>query len=144
MELRLRKAKPTIPTSSALREQQIRNFLTILLVSQGTPMIVMGDEVRRTQCGNNNVYGQDNELGWFNWDDVEQHGDLLRFTRGLIRFIQEHKIFHSEQFWSSLDEDQQMEITWHGTQLDQPDWGELGADAGVLARASAKAAITCT
>lgn len=107
-----------------LRERQIRNFLTILLVSQGTPMIVMGDEVRRTQYGNNNVYGQDNELGWFNWDDVERHGDLLRFTRGLIAFIREHRIFHTEEFWSSLDEDQQMNITWHGTQLHSPDWSE--------------------
>ncbi len=112
----------TDPNVERLREQQIRNFLTILLVSQGTPMIVMGDEVRRTQYGNNNVYGQDNEIGWFNWENVEQHADLLRFTRGLIRFIQEHKIFHRDQLWSSLDEDHQMTITWHGTNLHQPDW----------------------
>ncbi len=112
------------PYVEALREQQIRNFLTILLVAQGTPMIVMGDEVRRTQHGNNNTYGQDNELGWFNWDDVEKHGDLLRFTKGLIHFIQEHKIFNREQFWSSLDDDHQMAITWHGTQLYSPDWGD--------------------
>ena len=112
------------PYIERLREQQIRNFLTILLVSQGTPMIVMGDEVRRTQGGNNNVYGQDNEIGWFNWDDVEKHADLHRFTRGLIKFVQEHKIFHKDQFWSSLDEHHDTAITWHGTRLHQPDWGE--------------------
>lgn len=112
------------PSVQRLREQQIRNFLTILLVSQGTPMIVMGDEVRRTQYGNNNVYGQDNEIGWFNWDDVEKHADLLRFTKGLIAFIRDHRIFHTEEFWSSLDEDHQMLITWHGTHLHTPDWSE--------------------
>ncbi len=112
----------TDPNVEHLRERQIRNFLTILLVSQGTPMIVMGDEVRRTQYGNNNAYGQDNELSWFNWDHVERYADLHRFTRGLIHFIQEHRIFHKEKFWSSLEENHGMEITWHGTQIGQPDW----------------------
>ncbi len=111
------------PGVNQLRSRQIRNFLTILLVSQGTPMIVMGDEVRRTQYGNNNAYGQDNELSWFDWDDLERHADLHRFTRGLIHFIQEHKIFQQDQFWSSLDDDHRMEITWHGVALDEPDWG---------------------
>jgi glycogen operon protein len=114
----------TDPYVERLREKQIRNFLTILLVSQGTPMIVMGDEVRRSQGGNNNVYGQDNEIGWFNWEDVEKHAELHRFTRGLIKFVQEHKIFHKDQFWSSLDEHHDMSITWHGTRLGQPDWSE--------------------
>src|SRR5450432_1995018 len=87
-------------------------------------MIIMGDEVRRTQHGNNNVYGQDNPLGWFNWDDVEQHAELHRFTRGLIKFIQDHRIFHKDKMWSSLEENHGMEITWHGTKLGQPDWSE--------------------
>ena len=70
----------------ALRERQIRNFFTILLMSQGRPMFLMGDEVRNTQQGNNNAYSQDNEISWFDWDLLEENGDLLRFVSGLLRF----------------------------------------------------------
>jgi pullulanase/glycogen debranching enzyme len=112
------------PYVEALREQQIRNFLTILLVSQGTPMIVMGDEVRRTQHGNNNTYGQDNELGWFNWDGVEH--DDLRHARADPLFVSTR---FSGQFWSSLDEDHQMAITWRGTQPHQPNWAAVRTPA---------------
>jgi len=111
------------PVIEALRQRQIRNCLTIMLLSQGTPMILMGDEVRRSQGGNNNAYGQDNELSWFHWDDVEKHGDLLRFTQGLIEFVKTHKLFGGESFWSSLEEDNRMTISWHGTRLHEADWG---------------------
>jgi isoamylase len=114
------------PTSDAevekLRARQIRNFLTLLLLAQGTPMIVMGDEVRRTQQGNNNAYAQDNELSWFDWTDVETHKDVLRFTRGLIQFIQSEHLHYREKFWGSFEMDNRMLITWHGTQLNEPDW----------------------
>ena len=73
------------PAINQLRDQQRRNFLTTLLLSQGTPMIAHGDEIARTQQGNNNVYCQDNELSWINWDFVNTNADLLEFTKRLIR-----------------------------------------------------------
>ena len=89
------------PAVEALREQQIKNLVTILLLSQGTPMLLMGDEVRRTQGGNNNAYVQDNEVSWFDWQAIEQHADLLRFVRGLIHFTQSRPVFRQERFWRS-------------------------------------------
>ena len=80
------KAPRTTRRSSAYALRQIKNFLTLTLLSLGTPMLLMGDEVRRTQQGNNNAYCQDNEISWFDWRLLEQHGDLLRFVRQLIRF----------------------------------------------------------
>jgi glycogen operon protein len=67
------------PEVNQLREQQIRNFATILMLSRGVPMFVAGDESRNTQYGNNNAYCQDNEVGWFDWSKPEKHSDLLRF-----------------------------------------------------------------
>lgn len=105
-----------------LRRRQIKNLLTILFVSQGTPMILMGDEVCRTQGGNNNVYCQDNETSWFNWQDLETHQDILRFTRGLIEFTGTCSIFREEHFWNLPYQGQSSIITWHGVALDAPDW----------------------
>jgi glycogen operon protein len=112
------------PAVEALRLRQIKNFLTILLVSQGTPMLLMGDEVRRTQQGNNNAYCQDNEISWFDWDGVERHAGLLRFVRGLIHFTQAREIFREERFWTVTEGGQEPHITWHGVRLGQPDWGD--------------------
>ncbi len=111
------------PEVEALRRRQVRNLLVILLVSQGTPMLLMGDEVRRTQEGNNNVYCQDNEISWFDWDDLERHADLLRFARGLIHFTQARPIFREERFWSAPRGNESSHITWHGVRLGRPDWG---------------------
>jgi glycogen operon protein len=105
----------------ALRQQQAKNFLTILLISQGTPMFFMGDEVRRTQYGNNNAYCQDNDIGWFKWDDLHHHGDMLHFARGMIRFRHTWGMFREGQFW--IDSDGTC-LIWHGNQLYQPDWGD--------------------
>jgi len=71
---------------NTIRTRQIKNMLTTLLLSQGVPMLVSGDEVRRTQKGNNNAYCQDNDTSWFNWRLVEKHSNLLRFVRSLIHF----------------------------------------------------------
>ena len=109
------------PAIDALCVRQIKNALTILLISQGTPMLLMGDEVRRTQRGNNNAYCQDNELSWFDWDAVRRQADLLRFVRGLIKFTRRCHLFQAEQFWT---EPGGPEIAWHGVVLNQPDWGE--------------------
>ena len=106
-----------------LRLQQIKNLLTILLVSQGTPMLLMGDEVRRTQQGNNNVYCQDNAISWLDWLGVEQHADLLRFVQRLIHFTQTREIFREERFWTMAERDGAPHIAWHGVRLGHPDWG---------------------
>ncbi|MBR8827593.1 MAG: glycogen debranching protein GlgX [Gomphosphaeria aponina SAG 52.96 = DSM 107014] len=107
----------------ALRQKQIKNLLTILLVSQGTPMLLMGDEVRRTQEGNNNAYCQDNELNWFDWSLVEKNAGLLRFTKSLIHFIQHKAIFQEESFLATYPQKQPY-VIWHGVRLGQPDWSD--------------------
>ncbi|HUC82408.1 MAG TPA: glycogen debranching protein GlgX [Flavisolibacter sp.] len=80
-----------------LRQQQKRNFLTTLFLSQGVPMIVAGDELGRTQGGNNNAYCQDNEISWVNWEDADQ--DLLTFTKKLIHFARRHPIFNRRKWF---------------------------------------------
>ncbi len=107
-----------------LRSRQIKNFLTILFISQGTPMLQMGDEVRRTQLGNNNVYCQDNNLSWFDWSLVNQHEGLLRFVKKLIYFIQGLDIFRQEKFLEVTHASTEPHLVWHGQYLGQPDWGE--------------------
>ncbi|MDJ0568046.1 MAG: glycogen debranching protein GlgX [Pleurocapsa sp. MO_192.B19] len=107
-----------------LRSQQIKNLLTILFISQGTPMLLMGDEVRRTQKGNNNAYCQDNELSWFDWSLVTQHDGLLRFVKKLIYFIQGLKIFRQEKFLKVTHASLEPHLIWHGQYLGEPDWSE--------------------
>ena len=82
----------------SLRVRQIKNMLSTLLLSQGVPMLVMGDECRRTQKGNNNAYCQDNEISWFNWDLVEQNADLLRFAQAVIKFRRNQPTVRRETF----------------------------------------------
>ncbi len=107
-----------------LRLKQIKNFLTIMFISQGTPMILMGDEVRRTQKGNNNAYCQDNEISWFDWNLVEKNKGLLRFTSGLINFIQSKDIFSEEKFLKTKPDNNHPYVTWSGVELNKPDWQE--------------------
>ena len=109
------------PKIEALRREQIKNFFTILLLSEGRPMISMGDEVRRTQQGNNNAYCQDNAVSWFDWDDVARHAGIRRFARSLIQFHQESAIFRDRTFWG---EPGATKITWHGVRLGKPEWGD--------------------
>lgn len=111
------------PAIEALRLRQIKNLLTILFVSQGTPMLLMGDEVRRSQKGNNNAYCQDNELSWFDWSCLEKNSDLLRFVKGLIHFTQSLTIFQQEKLLEVTYSSWTPHIVWHGVQLGQPDWG---------------------
>jgi glycogen operon protein len=107
----------------ALRTRQIKNFLTVLFLSQGTPMFVMGDEGRRTQHGNNNAYCQDNDVSWFDWLRLRRNADLLRFVQGLIRFHRRFALFQSDRFWTATEEIDGPQIRWHGIRCYQPDWG---------------------
>jgi isoamylase len=86
------------PAVNALRERQMRNFLTTLFLSQGVPMLLGGDELARTQRGNNNGYCQDNELSWFDWELDDRRQRLLEFTRRLVSFRLAHPAFHRTQF----------------------------------------------
>lgn len=104
-----------------LRISQIKNFATILLISRGVPMILMGDEVRRTQYGNNNAYCQDNELSWFDWNNLEQNKEVHRFFTKMIEFRKSHHNLHSSEFFTDeLNERGLKNISWHGTKLNSP------------------------
>jgi len=107
-----------------LRLKQIKNFLTLTFISQGTPMLLMGDEVRRTQRGNNNTYCQNNDVGWFDWDLVDKNRDLLNFVKGMIACTQQKEIFRIEDILASSEDIDEPHITWHGIKLHKPDWSD--------------------
>jgi len=110
------------PAVQKLREQQAKNLLTFTVLSLGIPMILMGDEVFRTQRGNNNAYCQDNEISWFDWSLLDRHAALHRFTRLLIarRLLRNVEL---EQRRVSLNRLlREAKKSWHGVRLDQPDW----------------------
>jgi isoamylase len=102
----------------ALRKGQIKNFLLTLLISRGVPMLLGGDEFRRTQGGNNNAYCQDNETSWYDWSCLEQHREIFRFTCGMIAFRSAHPILSKEQFYTDA------EINWFGPHGGSPNWAD--------------------
>jgi glycogen operon protein len=106
----------------AIRLKQIKNLFTVLLLSQGTPMLCMGDEVRRTQRGNNNAYCQDSPQSWFDWDLVKKNAGLLNFVTKFIHFIQANVIFQQERLLNTSEHPTQPSIVWHGVKLGMPDW----------------------
>jgi glycogen operon protein len=109
------------PEIESLRNRQVKNFLTALL-SIGTPMISMGDEVRRTQNGNNNGYCQNNELSWFDWSLVEKHADIYRFVKYLINGRLQRDVAKPEYGMSLNQLLEKRLVTWHGVKVNQPDW----------------------
>jgi len=88
------------PAIEALRNRQVKNFAALLLLSQGVPMFVAGDEFRRTQQGNNNAYCQDNEISWVDWTLLEKHQDVFRFFRTMIAFRKAHPVLHRRHFFT--------------------------------------------
>lgn len=105
-----------------IRNQQVKNFITCTLLSLGMPMISMGDEVRRTQWGNNNPYCQDNEISWFDWGLLSKHPDVHRFFRVLAhwRLHRDGERDHEQKTLNQLLHEAMK--AWHGTKLFQPDW----------------------
>ena len=101
-----------------LRKVQIKNLLLTLLISRGVPMLLGGDEFRRTQAGNNNAYCQDNATSWHDWSFPEKNGEILRFTRGMIAFRRAHPILSKEEFYTDA------EIHWFGPQGGLPNWAD--------------------
>ena len=116
------------PVIEALREKQIRNFFASLLLSLGTPMLLGGDEFRRTQNGNNNAYCQDNEVSWFNWALLEKNKALLRFVKHMIAFRLRHPAFQRPEFYTGKDGNYNAipDITWFNYKGGNPDWNAEG------------------
>jgi glycogen operon protein len=110
------------PEIERLRNRQVKNFLAVTLLSLGVPMILMGDEVRRTQYGNNNAYTQDNETSWLDWTLLERHADVHRFVTLLIARRLLRDVEPEEQRISLNQFLRQASKAWHGTKLHQPDW----------------------
>jgi len=110
----------------SLRRRQIKNFVVILLMSVGIPMLQMGDEMRRTQNGNNNAYCQDNDVSWLDWSLLNRHWDLHRFVRTLIGYRRRMTGAKSaESLEVSLNELlRHAEFEWHGVRLGRPDWAD--------------------
>lgn len=110
------------PAVEKLRNRQVKNFLAVTMLSLGVPMITMGDEVRRTQRGNNNAYCHDDDTNWFDWTLVAKHNDVQRFVtllnaRRLLRDVE-----HERERVSLVQMIRQAKKAWHGVRLNQPDW----------------------
>jgi len=114
------------PLIHSLRNRLIKNFMTTLFMSQGVPMILAGDEFRRTQQGNNNAYCQDNEISWLNWDLMDTHSDIVRFLKMLIRFRKQHPVLRQARFATGETATgfNAPDCQWHGIQPGKPDWND--------------------
>jgi len=104
------------PEINLIRKRQIKNMLATLLLSRGVPMILGGDEFRRTQKGNNNAYCQDNEISWYNWELLRKNKEIFRFTKEMISFRKRHPILRKDEFYKPN------EITWFDSRGQYPDW----------------------
>jgi isoamylase len=106
------------PGVEGMRNRLIKNFLLTLFISRGVPMLLGGDEFRRTQRGNNNAYCQDNEVSWFDWSLLEEHEEIHRFTRGMIAFRRAHPVLRRETFYTGAD------IKWFALNGAPADWAD--------------------
>ncbi|HQN18775.1 MAG TPA: alpha-amylase family glycosyl hydrolase, partial [Syntrophobacteraceae bacterium] len=117
------------PSIEAVRLRQMKNMLATLLISRGVPMVLGGDEFRRTQRGNNNAYCQDNEISWYDWDLMNKHYELFRFTREMIAFRMRHRVLRTQEFYTDR------EVLWFDPSGGRPQWGEADRTLGCLVRA---------
>jgi len=110
----------------SLRRRQTRNFAAILLLSQGVPMLLAGDEVLRSQQGNNNAYCQDNPIGWLDWQLTRTNEDMLRFVREMIAFRKRHPALMRRRFLTGAPAGPEdlPDITWHGPNGSDPSWND--------------------
>jgi glycogen operon protein len=113
------------PAIEKLRNRQVKNFLTAVILSAGVPMFVMGDEVRRSQRGNNNAYCQDNDTSWFDWNLLSKHADVLRFVKLLIERRLIRDVEHELRRVSLSQVLRERKYAWHGVKLNQPDWSPV-------------------
>jgi glycogen operon protein len=111
------------PIVNALRRRQIKNAVAMLLLSQGVPMLLMGDEVGRTQCGNNNTYCQDNEQNWLDWRLLDANAELFAFVKHCIAFRMAHPALRSrEHLERGHPAPERVALSWHGTRAWHADW----------------------
>ena len=115
------------PAVEAIRERQIKNLLATLLLSLGTPMLLGGDEFRRTQAGNNNAYCQDNEISWYDWGLLERNRHLVNFVSRLIAFRLRHPAFLRPEFYTGIDTAYNAipDITWYDEEGRHPEWQSM-------------------
>jgi glycogen operon protein len=104
----------------AVRRRQIKNLILTLFVSRGVPMLLGGDEFRRTQRGNNNAYCQDNEISWYDWTYLEKHSEVHRFVKGMIAFRQAHPVLRKPAFYTGDD------VDWFRPEGGPPHWDDPG------------------
>lgn len=114
------------PGINTLRHRQIKNALSLLMVSQGVPMILMGDEMGRTKYGNNNTYCHDNELNWLNWDLIDKNSDIYYFAKHIINFRRNHAVLRNRDHFRNMDYKGTgyPDISFHGVQAWNADWSE--------------------
>jgi glycogen operon protein len=112
------------PQVLALRQRQMRNLLALLLLSIGTPMLSMGDELGRSQQGNNNAYCQDSPISWMDWSLLEVNAELKRFVQLLIAYRLSRDVVVDRQVLSLIENLDRTEMSWHGIEPNQPDWGD--------------------
>ena len=117
-----------------LRNRQVKNFFALTLLALGTPMLLMGDEARHTQRGNNNAYCQNNEISWFDWTLLEKHRDVHRFVQELIHLRLRRDLSEEDPGLSLNQLLHQGKIQWHGVRLNQPDWGRDSHSLAVTVR----------
>jgi isoamylase len=93
------------------------------MVSKGTPMLLGGDEFRRTQMGNNNAYCQDNDISWYDWSLAEKNADMVRFVGAMVNFRKRQSVFRHDDFYTGAVNDRGLpDIAWHGCRLNEPGW----------------------
>ena len=110
------------PEVERLRNRQVKNFLALTLLAIGTPMLLMGDEVRRTQGGNNNTFCQNNETSWFDWSFLERHADILRFVKEFVALRMNRDLPVNGVNMTLAELLRRQPIQWHGVRLSEPDW----------------------
>ena len=115
-----------------LRNRQVKNFLTAVMLSAGVPMFVMGDEVRRSQRGNNNPYCQDNDTSWFDWNLLSKHEDVFRFVKLLIARRLMRDVEHERRRASLSQVLHDTKHAWHGVKLYQPDWSQFSHSVAIF------------
>jgi len=121
------------------RKQSVKNFIAMLMLSQGVPMLYAGDEMYRTQKGNNNAYCQDVPWNWINWSNKETHPEIFNFTCQMIEFRKKHPILRRPTFFknnlyylSSVEEAWSIDISYHGTVLNNPDLADYSHSIAFL------------
>jgi isoamylase len=124
------------PDIDRLRTRQAKNFLTVTMLSAGMPMMLMGDEVRRTQGGNNNAYCQDNETSWFDWALVAKRADVHRFVTLLNARRVRRDDAHERERVALSEFLRKAHLTWHGVELDRPDWRPSSHSIAFTAKAT--------